>query len=79
MVCYPSLDLKTEWIDKLHKRYVDSFEDEGGKYYVAYMRARGYYDQDVDKMKNCGLRRIEIQDMDYNLTDLVFEVENTEG
>lgn len=78
VVCYPSLELKTEWIDKLHKRYTESFEGSDEKYYAAYMRARGYYEQDIDKMKNCGLRRIEIQDMDYNLTDLVFEVENTE-
>lgn len=78
VVCYPSLDLKTEWIEKLHKRYVDSFEDENSKYFAAYIRAQGYYEGDIDRMKNCGLRRIEIQDMDYNLTDLVFEVENTE-
>ena len=78
VVCYPSLDLKTEWIEKLHKRYIDSFEDENSKYFAAYIRARECYDGDIDRMKNCGLRRIEIQDMDYNLTDLVFEVENTE-
>lgn len=72
------VDVRRSPHDEWFKTYVDSFEDENSKYFAAYIRARECYDGDIDRMKNCGLRRIEIQDMDYNLTDLVFEVENTE-
>lgn len=78
VICYPSLELKTEWIEKLHKRYIDSFEDEDSKYFAAYFRARSYYEQDIDRMKNAGFRRIEIQDMEYDLVKLIYDGENNE-
>ena len=45
---YPSLEIKDEWIEQLHNRYLNT---ELEKDYRAWQRAASYYDEDVTAFK----------------------------
>lgn len=45
---YPSLEIKDEWIERLHNRYLNT---ELEKDYRAWQRAVSYYDEDVTAFK----------------------------
>lgn len=45
---YPSLEIKDEWIERLHNRYLNT---ELEKDYRAWQRAANYYDEDVTTFK----------------------------
>lgn len=45
---YPSLEIKDEWIERLHNRYLNT---ELEKDYRAWQRAASYYDEDVIAFK----------------------------
>lgn len=45
---YPSLEIKDEWIERLHNRYLNT---ELEKDYRAWQRAASYYDEDVTAFK----------------------------
>ena len=45
---YPSLEIKDEWIERLHSRYLNTKLE---KDYCAWQRAASYYDEDVTAFK----------------------------
>lgn len=45
---YPALDVKEEWLERLHERYL---ETELDKDYRAWQRALNHYDEDVARLK----------------------------
>ena len=47
-VIYPALDIKEEWLERLHERYL---ETELEKDYRAWQRALNYYDEDIAKLE----------------------------
>lgn len=47
-VIYPALDIKEEWLERLHERYL---ETELEKDYRAWQRALNHYDEDIAKLK----------------------------
>ena len=67
-VVYPSINLKDEWIDKLKKRF-ESTKLE--KDYKAWMNAEDRYIENINELKNSGIRCVEITDMDYSLHKLI--------
>lgn len=64
----PSLSLKEDWIDKLHKRYLDS---KAEKDYKAYMNAKDCYEENIKDILNDSKDSIVIKTMHYNLTVLL--------
>lgn len=70
-VCYPCLDLKTEWIKKLTNRY--SY-DPTEKNLKAYLNAVNMYDESIrDLSKEPVFKHLVIKDMSYDLSQLVEE------
>lgn len=67
-VVYPALHLKDEWIAKLKLRYENSKLD---KDYKAYMNAVDRYEDNIKEIMDCGFIRIQIDNMDYNLDELI--------
>lgn len=67
-VCYPSINLKDEWIDKLEKRYETTRLEKDFK---ALMNAKDRYIDNINELKNCNIKGIEITDMNYSLKDLL--------
>lgn len=57
--CYPSKDVKIEWLQFLRNRYV---EDDSDKNYSAYMRAVNHFDEDIDHLSSRGFINIELSD-----------------
>ena len=45
---YPALDIKEEWLERLHERYLKT---ELEKDYRAWQRALNHYDEDIAKLK----------------------------
>lgn len=76
-VCYPSKKLKQSWIMKLRDRYIYSTEEEKVKNYKAMMNAIDRYDANIDELANSGFPCIEIDSMDYLLSDLLRKVGKT--
>lgn len=73
---YPSLKLKSEWINKLKKRYEYTGLEKDFK---AYSRAHDYYETDIRCiMLNAPHKHIEITDIDYDLWSLIEPVLLTE-
>ena len=74
VVVFPSVKLKDLWIEKLQKRY-----DDTGliKDYKALMNAKDSYEQNINELKNSGLRTYEISDIDYSLKDIVSQINNS--
>lgn len=68
MVCYPAIELKDKWIEKLEERYNSSKLD---KDYRALMNAKDRYVDNVTEIMDSGFRRCPITTMDYNLKELL--------
>lgn len=69
VVCiYPSLNLKCEWISKLLKRYNTTNLLKDSR---AYVNARDMYEEGINDLAHSGFETIELQDMNYNLRDIV--------
>lgn len=68
VVCCPSLDLKTEWIEKLRKRF-ETFGLE--KDYKAYMNAKDRYTENIKEIINSGFEVKLIESMDYKLEEVL--------
>ena len=49
-VIYPALDIKEEWLERLHERYLET-ELEKEKDYRAWQRALNHYNEDIAKLK----------------------------
>ena len=67
IIC-PSVELKEEWIYKLKKRF-ESTKLE--KDYKAWMNAEDRYVENINELKNSGIKCIEISDMDYDLLEII--------
>lgn len=73
VVCiFPSLKLKDQWIAKLETRYKDTGLD---KDYRALQNAIHSYDENIKDLMECGIPSIEIEDMNYELKNLVINHE----
>lgn len=71
VLIYPSLDLKNEWIEKLRVRYNYTQLE---KDYKALMGAAVWYEDNIKELRSQeGFRKIEIDDMDYDLLDLLID------
>ena len=67
-IIYPSVDLKEEWINKLKKRFEDTKLE---KDYKAWMNAEDRYTENINELKNSGIRCIEITNMNYDLISII--------
>jgi adenylate kinase family enzyme len=75
VVCYPSLELKSEWLKKLRSRLQYDFhpnQEHKDKDARALMRAIDEYDRDIDDLHNSGYEERVIESMEYNLEELLF-------
>lgn len=73
VVCiFPSLKLKDQWIAKLEARYKETGSD---KDYRALQNAIHSYDENIKDLMECGIPCIEIEDMNYELKNLVINHE----
>ena len=66
---FPSKNLKDQWISKLRKRWIESKSD---KDYRAYINAATGFDDQIDILRCSPFEKIEIEDMDYKLWDLIW-------
>ena len=65
VTCFPSLDLKDKWIEKLEKRYNESHLE---KDYKALLNAKDRYEQNILELKNEeDFYQLEITDIPYSL------------
>jgi ABC-type oligopeptide transport system ATPase subunit len=62
--CFPSLELKHEWINKLYERYKESGLTKDCK---AYKNAKQRYTENIYEIKNEGFENIMLTSMNYNL------------
>lgn len=71
-VCYPSLDLKVLWIDRLKDRYNQTRE---AVHYRAWMDAKTNYDESIKDIESDCKRfhfiKKKIKNMDYDLLSLL--------
>lgn len=67
-VCYPSLELKDEWIEKLRVRYERT---QLQKDYKAWMNAVDRYDDNIRELMASPFDKIELDNMYYHL---LFEI-----
>lgn len=65
---YPSLDLKDEWISKTGERLLAQPTLNNLR---TYERVNECFDKDINYLRNIDLPKMEINDMDYNLSDIV--------
>lgn len=69
VVIFPALQLKDNWIKKLRNRYEQC---DSSKNFKALRNAEQNYDQNImDLMKQDGFEHIAIQDMNYDLANLL--------
>ena len=68
VACVPSLDLKEQWIEKLHIRFKESGLD---KDYKAYMNALDRFTENITEIINSGFDALVINDMHYDLRNLI--------
>ena len=71
VIC-PSIKLKDQWIERLENRY-NSTKLE--KDYKAWQNAVDRYTENIEELKNSGIPVIEIDDMKYDLKQLVIKYE----
>lgn len=65
MLCFPSVELKDEWIQKLEKRYEETGLD---KDYKALMNAKDRYEDNINELLDSNLLcKIILKTMDYDL------------
>lgn len=75
--CFPSLELKDKWIEKLEKRYNESHLE---KDYKALMNAKDRYEQNIlELMNEEGFYQMKITDIPYSLhAGIITFIENLE-
>ena len=71
IIC-PSPKLKDKWTERLEKRYKLTKKD---KDYKAWQNALDRYTENINELKNSGFPVIEIQDMNYDLKQMVINYE----
>lgn len=74
VVCYPTIGLKDEWIKKLEDRYITSGLE---KDYKALMNAKDRYVENIQELENCGLIKMTISSMSYDLEASIVHFINT--
>ena len=75
-VCYPSLELKDQWIAKLESRYnLTQLEKD----YKAWMNAKDRYSENIQELMNSGFYQICIYDMYYGLCQLIEAAEGVDA
>lgn len=73
---FPSLKLKEEWVEKLRKRCDQTKLEKDVR---AYVRAKTFYEDDISylmKMKESGIKTVEIEVMDYSLASIIENIKN---
>lgn len=71
LICIvPSINLKDEWIKKLYERYIN-YKSE--KNYKAWMNAVDRYEDNINEIKSSGIEFIEIENINYDLENLLEE------
>lgn len=71
LICIiPSINLKDEWIKKLYKRYINHKSE---KNYKAWMNAVDRYEDNINEIKNSGIEFIEIENINYDLENILEE------
>lgn len=67
-MCFPSLYLQDQWIEKLKKRYNNTKlpKDE-----AAYIRAKGYFEADITDLNKDPYEKIHIKSMNYSLKNIL--------
>lgn len=68
ITCVPSLDLKEQWLEKLHIRFKESGLE---KDYKAYMNALDRFTENITEIINSGFDALVINDMHYDLRNLI--------
>lgn len=68
VACVPAIDLKDQWIEKLHMRYETSGLE---KDYKAYMNALDRFTENITEIMDSGFELLEIKDISYDLEKLI--------
>ena len=67
-VCYPVLELKYEWIEKLRLRFLRTKLE---KDFRAWKEAEKQYDDNIKDMMTCPFIQMPIESMDYKLESII--------
>lgn len=67
-IAFPSLELKTDWLIRLTNRYNESMLE---KDYKALINASLYYEDNINDLMNEPFDKIVINNIDYNLRELI--------
>lgn len=67
IIC-PDLNLKTEWIDKLEKRYNTTHKEKDFK---AWQNAVCRFEENIKELFDCGIPVISINTMAYDLEEMI--------
>lgn len=75
VVCYPSIDLKDEWIDKLEERYAISKSE---KDYKALMNAVDRYEENIKELSESNRKyyKLTLTRLDYDLEASLIHIKN---
>lgn len=68
IACVPALELKDQWIEKLHMRYETSGLE---KDYKAYMNAADRFTENITEIMDSGFELLEIKYTTYDLKKLI--------
>jgi hypothetical protein len=68
---YPSLEIKDEWIERLHSRYLNTKLE---KDYRAWQRAVSYYDEDVTAFKEDAKHFHEFYEIGHESEDESYDI-----
>lgn len=79
VVCFPSLELKEDWINKLEKRYKQTQLE---KDYKAFMNAKDRYEENIKELERyCDLSpriiKMKITNLSYDLEASIIHLLNT--
>lgn len=69
-IAFPALELKTDWLIRLTNRYNESMLE---KDYKALINASLYYEDNINDLMNEPFDKIVINNIDYNLRELIEE------
>ena len=67
-IAFPALELKTDWLIRLTNRYNESMLE---KDYKALINASLYYEDNINDLMNEPFDKIIINNIDYNLRELI--------
>lgn len=68
VVCFPTVALMGEWLDKLFRRYLSTHLEKDKK---ALLNAIDRYEDNITELLTCGIEPIEIFNIDYDLDSLI--------